>query len=146
MTYSIFNIIRQEAGRHALKLARYIEKSTYKLEAHHRHLNFTHRVLENHWFPKSLRLNPPGSHPVFKTFMERATTHCMRARISTCHEQIRSTNRIIADNRRELSTLVSEDSLARFSQFLNSRAKSVQNHITARHQKKLQKLRQDVRL
>ena len=50
--------------------------------------------------------------------MERATTHCMRARISICHEQIRSTNRIIADNRRELSTLVSEDSLARFSQFL----------------------------
>ena len=61
------------------------------------------------------------------------------------HEQIRSTNRIIADNRRELSTLVSEDSLARFSQFLKSRTKSVQNHITASHQKKLQNLRQKFR-
>jgi hypothetical protein len=132
---SIFNITRQEVGWHALKLVRSIEKSAYKLEAHHRHLNFTHRALENRWFPKSLRFNPPGSHPIFRTIMERATTHCMRARISICHEQIRSTNRIIADNGRELSTLISDDSLTRFSQFLKSRTESVQNRITARHQK-----------
>ncbi len=66
-TSNVFKCIRQEAGRNALKLARSLEKSTYKLEAHHRHLNFTHRTLENHWFPKSLRFSPPGSHPIFQT-------------------------------------------------------------------------------
>jgi len=37
---SIFTRIRQEAGLEALKLARRMEKTTYKLEAHHRHLHF----------------------------------------------------------------------------------------------------------
>jgi hypothetical protein len=35
----------------------------------------------------------------------------------------------------QLSTLISDDSLSRFSQFLKSRTESVQNRITARHQK-----------
>ena len=52
---SIFSCIRQEAGQIALKLARSLEKTTYKLEAHHRHLYFTHQAIENHWCPKSLR-------------------------------------------------------------------------------------------
>ena len=77
--------------------------------------------------------------------MERATTHCMCARISIYHEQIRSTNCIIADNRCELSTLIPDDCLARFSQFLKSRTESVQHRITTRHQKKLQNLRQEFR-
>ncbi len=62
---NIFKSIRQEAGRNALKLARSLEKSTYKLEAHHRHLNFTHRALENRWFPKSLRFKAPGNQQIF---------------------------------------------------------------------------------
>ena len=85
---SIFNIIRQEVRQHALKLARSIEKSTYKLEAHHHHLNFTHRALENRWLSKSLRFSPPVSRPVFRTIMERATTHCMRAKISIPHKNV----------------------------------------------------------
>ena len=62
---NIFKCIRQEAGRNALKLARSLEKSTFKLEAHHRHLHFTHRALENRWFRKSLRFKAPGNHPIF---------------------------------------------------------------------------------
>ncbi len=42
-TSKIFNVIRQMAGRDGLKLARSLEKDTYKLEAHHRHLRFTHQ-------------------------------------------------------------------------------------------------------
>ena len=63
---AIFKRIRQVAGSEALKLARTMEKTTYKLEAHHRHLQFTHKALENHWTPKSLRFKPPGNHPMFK--------------------------------------------------------------------------------
>ncbi len=65
-TSTIFSIIRQTAGREGLKLARSLEKDTYKLEAHHRHLRFTHRALENSWFPKSLRFHPPGNHRIFR--------------------------------------------------------------------------------
>ena len=140
---SIFKCIRQEAGLDALRLARSLEKSTYKLEAHHRHLNFTHRALENHWFPKSLRFSPPGSHPVFKRIMKRTSIHCMRARISICHEQIRSTNRVINGNRRKLAVLISEDSFCRFALFLKSRAKSVQDNVSTRHEKKLQNLKNE---
>ena len=140
---SIFKCIRQETGLNALRLARSLEKSTYKLEAHHRHLNFTHQALEHHWFPKSLRFSPPGSHPVFKRIMKRTSIHCMRARISICHEQIRSTNRIINENRRKLAVLISEDSFSRFALFLKNRAKSVQDNISTRHEKKLQNLRSE---
>ncbi len=70
---NIFKSIRQEAGRNALKLARSLEKSTYKLEAHHRHLNFTHCALENRWFPKSLRFKAPGNQQIFKRIMERTS-------------------------------------------------------------------------
>ncbi len=92
------------------------------------------------WFPKSLRFSPPGSHPIFKRIMERTSIHCMRARISICHEQIRTTNHIVSENRRKLSTLISEELFARFSQFLKSRATSVQNNIKTRHEKKLKSL------
>ena len=125
----VISISCKRSVRNALKLARSLEKSTYKLEAHHRHLNFTHRTLESRWFPKSLRFSPPGSHPIFKRIMERTSIHCMRARISICHEQIRTTNHIVSENRRKLSTLISEELFARFSQFLKSRASSVQNNI-----------------
>ena len=69
---NIFNFFRKEARRNALKLVRSLAKSTYKLEAHHRHLNFSHRA-------KSLRFKAPGDHSVFKRIMERTSAHCMRA-------------------------------------------------------------------
>ena len=70
---SIFLRIRQEAGLKALSFARRLEKSTYKLEAHHRHLHFTHRALENQFIPKSLRFKPPGAHPIFKRIMKKSS-------------------------------------------------------------------------
>ncbi len=134
---NIFKCIRQEAGRNALKLARTLEKSTFKLEAHHRHLHFTHRALDNRWFPKSLRFKAPGSHPIFKKIMERTSFHCMRARIAICHQQIQSTNRIINENQKKLSMLISKESYSRLTEFLKHRAKCVQNNISTRHEKKL---------
>jgi hypothetical protein len=64
----------------------------------------------------------------------------MRARISICHQQIRSTNHIIAENRKKLAACISNDSYSRLSQFLKLRSRSVQNNITARHEKKLKNL------
>jgi hypothetical protein len=64
----------------------------------------------------------------------------MRARISICHQQIRSTNHIIAENRKKFAACISNDSYSRLSQFLKLRARSVQNNITARHEKKLKNL------
>jgi hypothetical protein len=58
---NIFKYIHQEAGRYAPKLARSLEKSTYKLEAHHRHLNFTHRTLEITGFPSPFDLKHPAT-------------------------------------------------------------------------------------
>ena len=66
--------------------------------------------------------------------------HCMRARISICHQQIMSTNHIIAENRKKLAACISNDSYSRLSQFLKLRARSVQNNITTRHEKKLKNL------
>ena len=100
---SIFNRIRREAGLEALKLARTMEKTTYKLEAHHRHLHFTHKAIENQWIPKSLRFKPPGIHPVFKRIMERASKHCMRARISICHDRIRFLKETLDESKQQLS-------------------------------------------
>ena len=34
------------------------------LPAHHRHLHFTQKAIENHWIPKSLRFRPPVNHPI----------------------------------------------------------------------------------
>ena len=61
-TSSIFASIRRKAGQTALQLARCLEKSTYKLEAHHRHLRFTHEAIDNQWLPKSLRFRPKHPH------------------------------------------------------------------------------------
>ena len=58
-------------------------------------------------------------------------------RYSICHEQIRSTDRIIAENQKKLSSLISKDSYAHLTEFLKHRTKAVQNNISARHEKKL---------
>ena len=115
--------IRQEAGQKALSFARRLKKSTYKLKAHHHHLHFTHRALENQFIPKS---------------QDRASKHCMHARIVICHDQIKSANKIIDNTKRKLSSLI--DDAAILIQFLQKRAYNVQTNIKARHDKKLNNL------
>ena len=141
---SIFNRIRREAGLEALKLARTMEKTTYKLVAHHRHLHFTHKAIENHWIPKSLRFKPPGNHPVFKRIMERASKHCMRARISICHDRIQTLKGTLDESKQQLSSFVTEDTSSTLLQFLKMRSQSVRNNIKARHENKLSNLRMEV--
>ena len=133
---SIFKRIRLEAGQEALKLARSMEKTTYKLEAHHRHLHFTHKALEQHWFPKSLRFRPPGNQLIFKRIMERASRHCMKARISICHDQIKEKRRILLETMKELTPLISDNTSTIFRNFLKMRAGAVRDSIQSRHEKK----------
>ena len=137
---SIFTRIRREAGLEALKLARRMEKTTYKLEAHHRHLHFTHKAIDNHWIPKSLRFKPPGNHPIFKHIMERASKHCMRARIAICHNQIRTLKGALEETKHQLLDLVTEDTSSTLLQFLKRRSQSVRNSIEARHENKFTNL------
>ena len=140
---SIFKRIRLEAGEKALKLARSMEKTTYKLEAHHRHLHFTHKALEQHWFPKSLKFRPPGNQLIFRRIMERASRHCMKARISICHDQIKEKRRILHETMNDLTPLISENTLMVFQNFLKMRAESVLSSIQLRHDKKLYNLRNE---
>ncbi len=142
-TSTIFSIIRQTAGREGLKLARSLEKDTYKLEAHHRHLRFTHRALENSWFPKSLRFHPPGNHRIFRQIMERASKHCMKARISICHDHIKSIKNRMNNTRHELALILPTAILESLNEFLKQRALSVCDTIKGRHQKKFDNLRSD---
>ena len=131
------------AGRDGLKLARSLEKDTYKLEAHHRHLKFTHRALDNRWFPKSLRSNLPVKHKVFRDIMERASNQCMSARISICHERINFIKKRIHTTTQELSTILPESTFNSFHGFLKQRASCVRNTINQRHEKKLDQMRKD---
>ena len=124
---SIFKRIRQEAGLEALKLARTMEKTSYKLEAHYRHLRFSHKALEQQWIPKSLRFKPPGSHPIFKRIMERTSKHCLRARISICHSQIRSLENILDHSSTRFTNLVCDDISTAMSHFLKHRTCSVRS-------------------
>ena len=52
-----------------------VNVQTWSTPVHHRHLHFTHRALDNRWFPKSLRFKAPSNHPVFKRIMERTSIH-----------------------------------------------------------------------
>ena len=137
---SIFLRIRQEAGQKALSLARRLEKTTIKLEAHHRHLHFNHKALQNQFVPKSLRFKPPGSHPVFQQIMDRASKHCLQARIRICHDHIKSSKDNITNTKRELSSLINEDTYTSLLLFLKRRASSFHDNINARHAKKLANL------
>ena len=120
-----------------------MEKTTYKLEAHHRHLHFTHKALEQHWFPKSLRFRPPGNQLIFKRIMERASRHCMKARISICHDQIKEKRRILLETMNELTPLISDNTSTIFRNFLKMRAEAVRDSIQSRHEKKLDNLRNE---
>jgi hypothetical protein len=142
-TSTIFSVIRQMAGRDGLKLARSLEKDTYKLEAHHRHLKFTHRALDNCWFPKSLRFNPPGKHKIFRQIMERASKHCMRARISICHERINFVKKRIHTTTQELAAILPQPMFNSLHEFLKQRMVRVRDTINTRHEKKLDNMRKD---
>ena len=72
--------------------------------------------------------------------MERASMHCMKARVSICHDQIKAKNRTIQETLKELTPLVSADNLMALKQFLKRRAQAVRNNIDARHDKKLENL------
>ena len=142
-TSNIFSIIRQMAGCDGLKLARSLEKDTYKLEAHHRHLRFTHRALDNCWLPKSLRFNPPGMHKVFRQIMERASKHCMRPRISICHERINFVKKRIHTTTRELASILPQETFDSLSNFLKQRALNVRDPINIRHEKKFDNMKKE---
>ena len=142
-TSKIFSIIRHMAGRDGLKLARSFEKDTYKLEAHHHHLRFTHRTLDNCWLPKSLRFNPPGKHKVFRQIMERASKHCMRARISICHERINFVKKRIHRTTRELASILPQETFDSLSNFLKQRALNVRDSINIRHEKKFDNMKKE---
>ena len=73
--------------------------------------------------------------------MDRASKHCLRARISICHDQIKSANKIIDNIQHELASLIDDASLSSLLQFLPKRAYSVRNNIKARHDKKLNNLK-----
>ena len=75
--------------------------------------------------------------------MERTSVQCIKAKTNICHSQIHSTNRIIAENRSKFSTLISDESYFRRSEFLRHRAKSVKNSISVRHEKKLLNLQNE---
>ena len=66
----------------------------------------------------------------------------MLARISICHDQNKSANKIFIDNaKRELSSLIDDAALSSLIQFLQKKAYSVRNNIKARHDKKLNNLK-----
>ena len=121
----------------ALSLARCLEKTTFKLEAHHCHLHFSQKALQNQFVPKSLRFKPPDSHPVFQQIMDRASKHCLWARINLCHHHIKTSKDNINSTKHELSSLINEDTYSTLMSFLKSRATSFHNNINARHAKKL---------
>ena len=92
---------------------------------------------------KSLRFKPPGPQLIFRQIMEKASKHCVRARIAICHDQIKSARNKIKSNRQQLSQQVTNDTFNSLSKFLNNRARSVQNSIKSRHASKLGNLRKE---
>ena len=127
------------AGQMAVRLARRLEKTTYKLEAHHSHLHYTHQAITNCWLPKSLRFKAPSQHSI-ERIMERASNHCMRARITICHDQIKNLKISIRETKTNLASALQPDTINDLSQFQNTQALSVHKNINERHSKKLNNL------
>ena len=69
--------------------------------------------------------------------------HCIKARVSICHDQIKAKNRTIQETLKELTPLVSADNLMVLKYFLRGRAQAVRNNIDTRHAKKLGNLRNE---
>ena len=69
--------------------------------------------------------------------MDRASKHCLRARINICHDHIKTSKDNIKNTKRELSPRINEDTYSTLMSFLKSRATSFHNNINIRHVKKL---------
>lgn len=54
--------------------------------------------------------------------MDRASKHCMCARISICQDQIKSANKIIDNTKWELSSLIDDAALSSLIQFLQKKS------------------------
>ena len=73
--------------------------------------------------------------------MNRASKHCLRARITICHEHIKTSRTAIGNTKRELCSLINEDTYATLLLFLKNRATSFNNNTNTRHAKKLATLK-----
>ena len=81
-------------------------------------------------------------HPIFKHLMNRASKHCLRARTSICHAHIKTSNNTIETlTKHELLALIDDVTFSALTQFLDKRAKSVQDDINARHSNKIANLK-----
>ena len=69
-------------------------------------------------------------------FLDRASKHCLRARINICHDHIKTSKDNIKNTKRELSLLINEDTYSTLMSFLKSRTTSFHNNINTRHAKK----------
>ena len=139
---SIFSRLLQEAGGQKALSHPCWKKNTFMLEANPRHLHFPHhKALENQLLPKSVRFKPPGRHPVFQRIMDRASKHCLRARIAICHDHIKTSKNNIENTKRDVSSRINENTFSTLLLFLKSRATSFHNSINARHTTKLANLR-----
>ena len=72
--------------------------------------------------------------------MERASKLCMNARITICHDQIKTLKLSIRETNTNLASLRQPETYQPFSQFLNTRAISFRNNINESHTKKLNNL------
>ena len=68
--------------------------------------------------------------------MERTSKHCMKARISICHNQINTINKRIKNTSQELASRLPNNTFQSLTKFLKSRAESIRNTINARHNNK----------
>ena len=76
--------------------------------------------------------------------VERASKHCLRARISICHSQIQSLKNILDNSSTCFTSLVCDDISSAMSQFLKYMAYSVRSTIEARHANKFNNLNKEI--
>ena len=74
-----------------------------------------------------MRFKAPGQHPIFKRII--ASKHCMNARITICHDQIKTLKLSVRETNTNLASLLQPETYQAFSQFLNTRALSVRNTL-----------------
>ncbi len=75
--------------------------------------------------------------------MERASKHCMKARIFICHDHIKSIKNQMNNTRHELAIILPTATLQSLNEFLKQRMLSVCDTIKDRHQKKFDNLSSD---
>lgn len=76
--------------------------------------------------------------------MERASKHCLTARISICHSQIRSLKNILDNSSTRFTSLVGKEISSAMSQLLKHRAYSVRSTIEAIHANKFNNLCKEI--